>query len=206
MTFDRAKQVENAFNETSEKNPLRAFGELDRHLLWSLLTLYMFESQEKETPDRVSLVMEEIGKIAAEAVALAKRIQREVVTSQYWEPIKPFVRGLEDTPARLDLFGRRLGGLMNACGKPGHKKGTFAKSRLVMACELVKLRTGDYYDEHLAELCQAITPEFSGRRKRVSEFAEFSGDAIRKQRDHFAKTYPLFYKNLLKELADHAGP
>jgi len=202
MPFEQAKAVNKAFDTTGAENPLRALGQLDRHLLWSLLTIYMFDSRERRKPDRVSLAMEEMGKIAADAVALAQRIQGEVLTSEHWEAVKPFLRDLEDTPARLYLFGRRLGTLMNAFGKPGHKEGTLVKSSLVRASEFVRLRTGDYNDEHLAELCQAINPEFSGRKKRISELPEFSGDAIRKQRDHFAKTYPLLYRNLLKHLPD----
>jgi hypothetical protein len=199
MPVDRAKAVKKAFDTIGPKNPLRELGEMDKHLLWSLLTIYMFESQERVNPE-FSLALEEMGKIAADAVALAKRIQREVVNSESWEVLKPFLRKVEDAPARLYLFGSRLGGLMNAFGKPGHKNGVFVKSSLVKASEFVKLRTGDYNDEHLAELCQEVNPEFSGRRKRVSEVPEFSGEAIRKQRVHFAKTYPLFYKQVLKSL------
>jgi hypothetical protein len=57
-----------------------------------------------------------------------------------------------------------------------------------MASEFVRCRTGKHYDEHLAELFQAINND--------SDLKDFSGDAIRRKREHFKKAYPLLYASL----------
>jgi hypothetical protein len=61
----------------------------------------------------------------------------------------------------------------------------------VAASEFVRLRTGQYFDEHVAELYQAITAS----KHSLSE--DLSGDAIRKKRDYTAKNYPDLYSEAL---------
>jgi hypothetical protein len=103
MPFDRAKVIKKVFDSTGLRNPLRELRQVDKHLLWSLLTIYMFESQEGK-PDRVSLALEEMGKIAADAVALAKRIQLEVVNDESWEVVKVLARGRRCASASLSVW------------------------------------------------------------------------------------------------------
>ncbi len=80
-------------------------------------------------------------------------------------------------------------------GKRGHKRQMFAGQFLIEASEFVRLKTGQHYDEHLAELFQAI-----GTRS-INE--DLSGDAIRKKREYFDKWYPRLYKSVLKRTMTH---
>src|SRR5208283_3047648 len=92
----------------------------------------------------------------------------------------------------LHAFASRLGGVLGLFGKAGHKERVMNNQILIMASEFVRLRTGKHYDEHLAELFQAISMD--------SNLKDFSGDAIRKKREHFKKTYPLFYRRTMNQL------
>jgi hypothetical protein len=220
QTRDLGARVKEAFEHTSPTNPLRTLGELDKRLLCSLLTIYIFESQRKGRASPQVKLLEEAAKTATEAAALAKRMQRHVFTGNFGERLKPFLHGLEDLPLRLLAFSGRVGSIMDVVGKPGHKEHTLQNRVLVQASELVKLRTGSPNDEHLAELCQAMTldeelKKFCESKKRVRGRPgvkdELSGDAIRKKREHLAKVYPVLYRHAVKEMkstirrAEHAA-
>jgi hypothetical protein len=62
---------------------------------------------------------------------------------------------------------------------------------LITASEVVRLHTGQHYDEHLAELFQAVA------MRPVS--TDLSGDAIRKKREYLKTHYPELYAKALED-------
>jgi len=72
--------------------------------------------------------------------------------------------------------------MTHVAGKQGQKHKTSANQNLIMASELVRLKTGEPHDEHLAELLQAISPDAES-----GPDADISGDSIKKKRDLLAK-------------------
>ena len=125
---------------------------------------------------------------------LAKKIS-QVLNAQHIEPLKDLeplksrLGELEDLPRRLGAFAGLLGGFVRLfVGKPGHEEKVMHNRSLILASEYVRCRTGKYYDEHLAELFQAINND--------SDLKDFSGDAIRRKREHFKKAYPLLYASV----------
>jgi hypothetical protein len=193
MAIDRANAVKKAFEDIGPTNPLRRLGETDKHILWSLLTIYAFERELKGGGNRVVKVLEEAAKTATDAAALSKRMQSQVFTGGLAAPLKPFIGGFQDLPFRLAAFAGRLGNVMNSLGKPGHKDRMFRNRVLVEASEFVRSRTGGPNDEHLAELFQAIN-------RATNLMEDFSGDAIRKKREHFIRTYGLAYRHLVNQV------
>ena len=85
--------------------------------------------------------------------------------------------------------------LANAAGKRGHKGKVQKNTFLIMASELVRLKTGNHYDEHLAELLQTVNPMID-----VNEQEDISGDSIRKKREHIKKAYPLIYADCVNKI------
>ena len=84
-----------------------------------------------------------------------------------------------------------MGENLKLLGKPGHKGRNIKSKFLIIASEFVRLKLGDYFDEHLAELYEAVTaPPFK---------EELSGDAIRKKRKYLKTNYPGLYAEILKE-------
>ena len=140
MAIDRSKAVKKAFEDIGPKNPLRRLGETDKHILWSLLTIYAFERELKGEGNRFVNMLEKTAKTAPDAAALAKRIQSQVFTGELAERLKPFIGGFQDLPFRLAAFSGRLGNVMNSLGKPGHKDRMFRNRVLVEASEFVKSR------------------------------------------------------------------
>lgn len=97
------------------------------------------------------------------------------------EAVNPFLA----IPGQL----RRLSALLSVDGKPGRKREVFANELLIMASEFVRLKLGSFYDEHVAELFQSISPDDS--------FTDLSGDAIRKKRRYLKDNYPQVYDHVL---------
>ena len=79
--------------------------------------------------------------------------------------------------------------LDNLVGKRGHKEKVQKNTFLIMASEFVRVKTGNYYDEHLAELLQTLP------RIDLNQQEDISGDSIRKKREHLKKVYPVIYAN-----------
>lgn len=202
MAFDITKRVGKAFESTGPRNPLNRLQEVDKCLLWAWLTVY--SSCEVEPKKRFDFLswLERTTQTAADADALATRIQAQVFQSEFAKSVSPFVIGFQDVPLRLHAFASRLGEVLGSFGKPGHKGRVLNNRFLIMASEFVRLRTGKHHDEHLAELYQAIRmePENSSATP-----GDFSGDAIRKKREHFKKTYPLLYRHAMNEVFGHVS-
>jgi hypothetical protein len=185
MAFD-ARFVREAFQNTGPRNPLRKLSERERMYISACLVTY------KGIPGKMGKdPWEQTTKTAREAATLAKKISqvlnaRHIEPLKDLEPLKSHLGELEDLPRRLGVFAGLLGGFVrHFVGKPGHAEKVMHNLSLIMASEFVRCRTGKYYDEHLAELFQAINND--------SELKDFSGDAIRRKREHFKKTYPLLY-------------
>jgi hypothetical protein len=185
MAFD-AKFVREAFENTGPRNPLRKLAEEERMYIVASLVMY-----KTKLPKTSMDPWEQTTKTATDAATLAKKIS-EVLKATHLEPLKDLeplksrLGAFEELPGRLRTFAVVVGGLLrHLSGKPGHQQKVLHNQSLVMASQFVRCRTGKYYDEHLAELFQAINND--------SELRDFSGDAIRRKREHFEKTYPLLY-------------
>src|ERR1019366_1929707 len=75
---------------------------------------------------------------------LAQRIRSVMIEGKFALPLDPFLPGFRYLPSHLDLFGKRLGTLMtHVAGKQGQKHKTTANQLLIMASELVRLKTGE---------------------------------------------------------------
>jgi hypothetical protein len=128
-------------------------------------------------------------------------LEQEIFTGTHSELFRPFTVGFEGLPSQLFALSRTLGDALDRIGKPGHKTKNFANLRLVQASEFVKWKLRQHFDEHLAELIQAIPCE--GR----SMFEDLSGAAIRKKRKYIKSRYPDLYAEALGlvEAAAHRG-
>ena len=190
MAIDYAKVVREAFEEVGARNPLKKLDDLDKRLLVSFLYIYRAPIRL----DKAYKHFEECADIAAEAGELGRRIRSVVLGGQLAQILN--FGTIQDLPARLENFSIQLGSFLDkVAGKRGHKS-KVAKSRfLITASELVRLKTGKHYDEHLAELLQAVGPRVS-----LEKLADISGDSIRKKREHLKKTYPLVYAHIVTEV------
>jgi hypothetical protein len=195
MALDYSKLVDRSFKYIGPKNPLRGLSGPDRTLLFSLLFIYRFE-QTMPHRSKALEAAEEMSKIAADSTALAQRIRSVMIEGKFALPLDPFLPGFRDLPSQLDLFGKRLGTLMtHVAGKQGQKHKTTANQLLIMASELVRLKTGEPHDEHLAELLQAISPD-----AEPGPDTDISGDSIKKKREYMSKTYPAMYSSTISRL------
>ena len=185
MVSDPGATARRAFAEIGPKNPLAKLSKSDKESLCTLLTLY--ERSSKNPP---SDPWEEIEKLAAQAAAIASRLDGDVFQGSTGEMLKPFLSGYEDVPQRLRSLSAELGALAALQGKPGYKSKNFSIQFLVMASEFVRLGTKRPNNEHLAELLQAIDT--------VSELNSLTGDAIRKKREHLRKNYPDLYRSAIQ--------
>ncbi len=198
MTVHYTNLVNRSFKHIGPRNPLRELDGTDRTLLFSLLFLYR---SDRAMPHRSIAVeaAEEMSKIAADSAVLAQRIRSVMIEGKFALPLDPFLPGLQGLPSQLERFGKRLDILMTSmAGKKGHKQKTTVNRFLVMASELVRLRTGDHHDEHLAELLQAINPD-------AEPDMDHSGDAIRKKRHYLQNAYPTIYSHAIRQLGSLAA-
>lgn len=186
MASDFAKTVREAFQNTYPGNPLRKLTEEERMFIVASLVMY-----KTKLPKTRADPWEQTAKTATEAATLAKKIS-DVLKAKHIEPLKDLeplrarFGAFEELPGRLRAFAVVVGGMLrHLSGKPGHQQKVLRNQSLVMASQFVRCRTGKYYDEHLAEVFQAIGND--------SELKDFTGDAIRRKREHFKKTYPLLY-------------
>jgi hypothetical protein len=181
-----------AFQEIHPKNPLNKLNDSDRKILWAMLMVYAHASGPKhgERANAFFKELDSMSKTVADAAKLGTRLKSQVFKGTSSEALRPFTAGFDDLPARLIEFSKTLGEALNSFGKQGHKAKILTNQSLVQASEFVLVKTGQHYDEHLAELFQAI-----GNRP---EELELSGDAIRKKREHLKESYPVVYANALK--------
>jgi hypothetical protein len=196
MAFDYAKFVRKSFDNVGPKNPLRELDDSDKHLLVSLL----FVHAKSPKDDQATAPLEEVAAIAAEAGALAKKLESSVFGGSLAPILASILGGTEDLPARLKDFSNRMGSVLEqAVGKRGQKHKVLNNQFLIMASELVRLRTGKHHDEHLADLLQTLPP----RAELIGE--DVSGDSIRKKREHLKRAYPVAYALAVKRVQIRAG-
>ena len=185
-----------AFRDIAAGNPLRKLSEPDRKLLYSMLKVYAVvttpDGKERSGDDP----LERVAKLAREAAKFGAKLESEVFQGPYSDVILPFTSSFSDLPERLAEFSKLVGVMLDQFGKPGHKDGNLTKQLLILASEFVRLKTGQHYDEHLAELYQAISER--------PLTADLSGDAIRKKREYLKESYPVLFSQTL-ERARRAG-
>ena len=138
-----------------------------------------------------------MSKTAAEAAKLGGKIKTQILQGPHSLAMRPFVLGFEDLPSRLAAFSRRLSTALDSIGKPGQKRKILEDRMLVEASEFVRVRTGQHYDEHLAELIQAVGMPF--------RLEELSGDAIRKKRKFLKDQYPAQYASSVRSVRRLSG-
>jgi hypothetical protein len=192
MALDYPAFVTDAFMNIGPRNPLKKLTDYDKHLLVALLVLH----EHVASVDVASNLLDQAATIAVDAGRLARRIRDEVLGGTTGELLAPLLKGgFKDLPARLEAFSELEIVLTNLAGKAGQKGKVGRNEQLLMASELVSLRLGQYYDEHLAELIQAVTfnPDLSAD-------SDTSGDSIRKKRKHLKRTYPLRYKHAVDRI------
>jgi hypothetical protein len=181
--------VDKAFQETHPDNPLRELNPSERKYLWALL-LFADTAMSPGGGDVVFKELDRMSKTVSDAAKLSAKLKSQIFGGPSSELLGPFTVGFEDLPAGLTEFSKTVGEVLDSTGKRGHKKKALASAYIVQASEFVWMRTGQHYDEHLAELFQPI-------RKRA-EFDDFSGDAIRKRRENLKEHYPMLYASALR--------
>jgi hypothetical protein len=173
-----------AFREVGPNNPLRGLDVASKKRLWGLLKLYAMIQQFDQKSDDDPL------ELAARAVADAGKVAADLKAHLFGGPLADVLAPLVpnffvDLPRRLQIFSEVMGALLGLTGKSGHKDELFKNQVLVMASEFVRLKLRRFYDEHVAELYQAIgNGDFS---------SDFSADAIRKKRNYLKRKYPQLY-------------
>lgn len=197
MLREMEDRVREAFKSMGPKNPLNRLGAIEKRILWSLATIYAAEGQldlEKRRPDQI----DKLEKTVADASSLAKKLQQQIFDGDLASLLRPFVKDFQDLPSRLGALALRLRSVLDiTAGKPGQTRKVMRNRCLLVASEFVRLKTGTYGDEHLADLLQAVSlvpdpkADFSG--------TDFSGDAIRKKRGYLSSKYPLLCAAAVKE-------
>lgn len=172
------------FAEISRGNPLNKLTKLERMRLLGLLALYAYY---RDTDNAFVESLERAANITTEAKELATGLDWLLVGGIASPLPESHVNKYRDLQSGLSAFAIQVGELLDLSGKPGHKKKSLSNTFLVAASELVKLKTGTYNDEHLAELFQA-TGGIDGSK-------DFSGDAIRKKRDYLQTNYPNLFSS-----------
>jgi hypothetical protein len=200
MVVDLNRPTAQAFRHIAANNPLRKLSEPDRELLYSMLKIYSavtIQGGKRRSRGRSKdgfLEME--AKLVADAAKLGSELEAEVFHGPNSDVLLPFISSFSDLPRQLAEFSKVVGGMLDLFGKRGHHEGNLYGFFLIVASEFVRLKTGQHYDEHLAELHQVIS------ERSLSE--DLSGDAIRKRRKYLKKCYPELYSWML-ERARKAG-
>ena len=174
------KAVCSAFGGLNLQNPLLRLRVEDKILLWALLKVIDSRKHGSVQSD-IDNLFEEVRQTAKDAAALANRIENVVFSG----PVGQILNGkpmlcFRDLPKLLTAYADQLRELMSHTGKSGHTKEAFGNMYLVVVSEFLKLKTGSYNDDHLADLGQQIG-EIGG------------GESIRKRRALFKRTYPAAY-------------
>ena len=183
-----------AFRDIAAGNPLRKLSEPDQKLLYSMLKVYAAVTTEdgKKRSKRGSKDgrLEKEAKLVADAAKLGSKLESEVFQGPNSDVLFPYISSFSDLPRQLTEFSKVVGGMLDLFGKRGHKEGNLYGFFLIVASEFVRLKTGQHYDEHLAELYQAVS------ERSLTE--DLSGDAIRKRREYLKKNYPDLYSWMLE--------
>lgn len=177
-----------AFRHLASHNPLNKLRERERIAVAAILNLHSLTATEKLS---IWAAEERLAKTMAGAAALGAKLESEVFRGPLSELLQPYILSFADIPKRLVEMSKLLEDLLGSLGKPGHKGRNFSNRWLIIASEIVRLHIGQNYDEHLAELFQAVV------KGPVSE--DLSGDAIRKKREYMKKRYPELYASALRD-------
>ena len=200
MVVDLDSLATRAFGHLAADSPLKKLSGPERVFLHSTLRIYAVatapgpEREVEETTVYDSL--ERMARLVKSAGKLSTKLESEVFHGPDSDVLLPFTSSFSDLPGRLAEFSKVVGGVLDLIGKSGHKEGNADRLLLIVAAEFVRLKTGQPYYEHLAELYQAIS------ERPLSE--DLSGDAIRKQRDNLKQNYPFLHAWML-ERARRAG-
>ena len=197
MVADLVGATAQAFRHIAADNPLKTrLSEPERRLLYSMLMAYAAFSKPASEGRSDEDSLESVAKLVTAAAKLGAKLESEVFHGVYSDVLRPWTSTFSDLPGRLAEFSKELGGKLDLFGKPGHKEGNLNSFFLIVASEFVRLKVGQHYDEHLAELYQAIAER--------SPTEDLSGDAIRKRREYLRRCYPGLYSWIL-ERARKAG-
>ena len=168
-----------AFKALGPRNPLKELHEPERDFLYSTLELFATLISSPDGTHAFASI-EDARRTAFEAGLLSSKLQ-EVFKGPDSDLFRPFLLEFSQLPTQLAKFSEVLKEVSDLIGKPGHKDQNFNNVWLIVASEFVRLSTGQPFDEHLAELYQAIAGERS--------LTDLSGDAIRKKRVYLARNY-----------------
>ncbi len=196
MVFDLVGPTAQAFSHIALDNPLKGLSAPDRKLLYSMLKVYAAVTKPTRKGRSEEDPLESVAKLINAAAKLGAALDSDVFHGPISDVLHPYTSSFSDLPGRLADFSKELSGKLDLIGKSGHKEGNLYGFFLIVASEFVRVKTGQYYDEHLAELYQAIS------ERSLSE--DLSGDAIRKRRKYLKKHYPDLYFWML-ERARTAG-
>jgi len=186
-----------AFQELGPKNPLRRLDTRDQEFLWALLEVYFFAAAQPSDPKLEIELGSQAARTARDVMKLAQRLEDDIFRGPLSDELRPFLSQFENLPQVLRIFAGNVGAVLGWVGKPGRKSGLFQNQFLVTVSEFVRLKTGGFHDEHLAELIQGL-----GGRDQDSDF---SGEIIRKKRGYLQKSYPLAYEEALKMAEQHTA-
>ena len=186
MVVDLVGPTAQAFRHIAANNPLWKLNEPDRKLLYSWLKVYAAattpDGKRRSKGRSKDGLLEREAKLVADAAKLGLKLESEVFHGPNSDVLLPYISSFSDLPGQLAEFSKVVGGMLDLFGKRGHKEGNLYDFFLIVASELVLLKVGQHYDEHLAELYQAISER--------PLTADLSGDAIRKRREYLKKFYP----------------
>lgn len=196
MVVDLVGPTAQAFRHIAATNPLRKLSGPDQKILYSMLKVYAAVTTQNGKRRSKDGLLEKEAKLVADAAKLGSKLESEVFHGPNSDVLLPYISSFSDLPRQLTEFSKVVGGMLDLFGKRGHKEGNLYGFFLIVASEFVRLKTGQHYDEHLAELYQAVS------ERSLSE--DLSGDAIRKRREYLKKSYPDLYSWML-ERARTAG-
>ena len=179
-----------AFRDIAAGNPLRKLSEPDQKLLYSMLKVYAAVTTQNGKRRSKDGLLEKEAKLVADAAKLGSKLESEVFHGPDSDVLLPYISSFSDLPRQLTEFSKVVGGMLDLFGKRGHKEGNLYGFFLIVASEFVRLKTGQHYDEHLAELYQAVS------ERSLTE--DLSGDAIRKRREYLKKNYLDLYSWMLE--------
>ena len=190
MVVDLVGPTAQAFRHIAATNPLRKLSGPDQKILYSMLKVYAAVTTQNGKRRSKDGLLEKEAKLVADAAKLGSKLESEVFHGPDSDVLLPYISSFSDLPRQLTEFSKVVGGMLDLFGKRGHKEGNLYGFFLIVASEFVRLKTGQHYDEHLAELYQAISER--------PLTADLSGDAIRKKREYLKESYPDLYSWMLE--------
>jgi hypothetical protein len=156
LLIDLKDLPDKPFKSINRQSRFKKLHATDRFVLCLLLKLYLSaDAAALAGEDRID-DWERAAQVMAEARALAVKL-RTVVFQDSSSGVSGLIpKEYRNLPDQLDMFSM-IGELVcDSVGKRGHKARIFANHYLVLASEFVRRRTGNYFDEQMGNLLQAI--------------------------------------------------